>query len=184
MLFLPLVQAGGSNLIQNGGFEDRASTYCPTTNIVPYCYFNSSSYIAPWVSNSNTYPIEVGTNAFQSNWSVDLSSIGPYSLSQSVNLTPNQKYTLSFELNGNDGVPDRKTGFVNVTGVQTQNFVHNQGEGWALITYTFSAVQQNSIVTIGSTTDGEYGPLIDNVSLVSSAFKAVPLLGLLVLLLQ
>ncbi|KAJ3314948.1 hypothetical protein HDV04_004748 [Boothiomyces sp. JEL0838] len=182
MLFFPIVQAA-TNLIQNGGFEDKASTYCPTSNIVPYCYFNSSSYIVPWVSNSDTVPIEVGTNAFQSNWSVDLSSTGPYSISQSVNLTPNEKYILTFELAGNDGVPNTKTGFVNVTGVQQQNFSHNKGDGWVMITYSFTAVQQNSLVTIGSTTEGEYGPLIDNVVLVSSALKTIPLLALVVLLL-
>jgi hypothetical protein len=161
----------GPNLIQNGSFEDGAEKVCPRP--AAWCISNKPEGIAPWYVSSANKDYEVDHSpspwpAHHGVWSMDLNGNAPYTISQNVELTVGKSYTLTFMLNENNcGVPD-KTGFVSATGAPVQNFSHVNNEGWKLISYTFEATAKDTVISIGATSAGSCGSVIDSVQLRKS----------------
>ena len=97
---------------------------------------------------------------------------GPSSLSQNVSLVIGQRYMLSFMMNTNKACsPSAKsiTGFVKLAGANVLNYTYaspSSGSTWMPVTYSFTASQVSNVITIGSSTSGTCGLVIDSVSIV------------------
>lgn len=99
---------------------------------------------------------------------MDLCDDKPYAISQLVPTVVGEKYKLKFYLNQNSKCgASNKTGYVGVTGAPGTVFYYNSAEfkDWRLISYSFTAMAARTNVTIGSSTTGACGPVIDLVSL-------------------
>ena len=99
---------------------------------------------------------------------MDLCDDKPYAISQLVPTVVGEKYNLTFFLNQNSKCgASNKTGYVGVTGTPGTVFYYNAAEfkGWRHISYSFTANTARTNVTIGSSTTGACGPVIDLVSL-------------------
>ncbi|KAJ3308444.1 hypothetical protein HDV04_001225 [Boothiomyces sp. JEL0838] len=158
----------GANLLKNGDFEDHAAQYCKDS----WCIVSDSA-IAPWqlVSGPAVEVDNTPWKAYSGDWSMDLCGNVPYTIGQTVALTPGDAYTLTFMLNENYCGTYNKTGFVSATGNPQQVFFHNSAQfagKWIPVTYQFVATDANTQIQIGSTTAGSCGPVIDNVILVDN----------------
>lgn len=165
----------GQNLIVNGGFEDLGSQYCLSNN----CWNLAQAAIAPWTVTSDWKKVELVARAVWpawGNWSMDLTSTQPVTISQSVTLIPQNLYVLSLKLNQNAacGNTTGKPGFVSVTGSPTGYFKHRYVSGvpwadqWKNYTYLFRAVSANTTISIGSLVPalpGDCGPAVDEITL-------------------
>ena len=94
----------------------------------------------------------------------------PSTIQQIVNLAPGSQYKLSFALRSNTSCGDKvKTGFVSASGALQQAFSYDEtssNQQWQKREYTFTAAQAVTQVQLGSTTQGNCGPVIDAVRLV------------------
>lgn len=98
---------------------------------------------------------------------MDLCDDNPYAIYQTVDTISGKSYNLSFYVNENSCGTNNKTGYVAATGSQKSSFYYNAAEfkDWRLITYQFNAIVASTTITIGSSTVGKCGPVIDQISL-------------------
>ena len=103
--------------------------------------------------------------------SVDLSGADAGTLSQTIDTTIGNTYTVAFLLSGNPagGVPLLTTLEVSATGGTTGMYSHDTTGSdlttmvWTPETYEFLATSASTTITFASTTAGPFGPAIDNV---------------------
>ena len=102
--------------------------------------------------------------------SLDLSGADAGSISQTIDTTIGNTYTVAFLLSGNpDGPPALKTLDVSATGGTTGSYSHDTTGSdlttmvWTPETYTFLATSATTTITFASTTSGPWGPALDNV---------------------
>ena len=157
----------------NGNFEDQAANYCKK----PWCSDLGNDAITPWYE-VNGKQVELDSSpspwqAYSGNWSVDLSGNQPNVIAQNVNLTVGQEYLLTAWMSINPCGVSNKTGYVSATGSPQVEFSIN-ATTWKPIRYSFIAKQVSTVITIGSTTLGTCGPVIDDVSLVATSATVYP----------
>jgi hypothetical protein len=161
------------NMIINGGFEN--SPKCASATAMS-CQSTNTSLIAPWRVTSTHKIFEIDTRQkwsnYRGNWSMDLNSDKPYTIGQSVSTTVGQYYRLQFALTANAfALPVIKTGFVNMTGGSSSvsgNFTSGEnGYQWKVMQYAFKASAASTLIELGSTTAGGFGPVIDSVQMVA-----------------
>ena len=160
-----------SNLIQNGGFE-TASSFCPAGS----CFSSSPQWIAPWTLTKGTQFQVQKAKAFSGSYSMDLNTGTQNTIGQNVPVTPGSKYIFKMPVNGNNCGQNTKTGFIRFKNVKstTGNLYYsfsNNENNWKLATVTVEASSSNMFIEIGSTTPGNCGPIIDEVSLVLISLK-------------
>ena len=108
--------------------------------------------------------------------SVDLSGADAGTLSQTIDTTIGNTYTVAFLLSGNPagGVPLLTTLEVSATGGTTGMYSHDTTGSdlttmvWTPETYEFLATSASTTITFASTTAGPFGPAIDNVVVTES----------------
>jgi choice-of-anchor C domain-containing protein len=182
-LCLGPLTAATVNLVQNGSFESgiyNAST--PDFNTLS----QGSTFIEGWtvISDSTYGNIDwVGTywKAADGIRSIDLNGdtlgLGG-GIQQTISTTVGQQYKISFSMSGNpDGGPTLKP--MIVLGVGTDLFkvpFYTSGEAtttdmkWNTYEFLFTAGFSSTVLKFISQTSGQFGPVIDNVSV-----SAVPL---------
>lgn len=170
-----LVAARGENLLKNGDFEGDAITWTSDLCNQGWCVLPDHS-ISPWTtSGQDAGRVEVDTSpwkAYSGIWSIDLNADAPYTINQKVELKPG-KYVLTFHLNQNRCENDIKTGYVSMLGGERVDWFHASSESWKMIEYHFVISRPGpQTFSIGSTTSGSCGPVIDDVKLqlLSKAF--------------
>jgi len=113
--------------------------------------------------------------AQEGSMSIDLSGADAGSVSQTFDTTIGNTYTVTFALSGNpDGTPAVKTLEVSATGGTTGLYAHDV-TGTDLTTmaftteeYSFLATSASTTLTFLSTTEGPFGPVLDNVVVTES----------------
>jgi len=113
--------------------------------------------------------------AQEGSMSIDLSGADAGSVSQTFDTTIGNTYTVTFALSGNpDGPPAVKTLEVSATGGTTGLYAHDV-TGTDLTTmaftteeYSFLATSASTTLTFLSTTEGPFGPVLDNVVVTES----------------
>ncbi|KAJ3271004.1 hypothetical protein HDV01_007154 [Terramyces sp. JEL0728] len=149
------------NLIVNSGFEGYASQYC-TKSSVP-CNINDTKSIYPWTTNHTVQLLEYPGYVYDGQFALSLNSDSPYAISQTVNLQPLQGYQLTFMLtNGGQGAC---TGYISVGDNLVSFSWDKELQTWKKVYFTFVASDIISNISIGSTTNGTTGPVIDNIIL-------------------
>ena len=169
-------RASGPNLVQNGSFEQYGGSgydsnygYALTDWTISGPYYGDGVDIINTASGVGHYWIsEDGSSSVSLNWE------GPSSISQSINTTQGTTYTLSFYMAAEIyGGPAERTMDVEWNGstVGSPTFEYTgQGPtdmGWTKVTYQVVGTGSDTL-TFQSTTDDDFGPAIDNVSLVAS----------------
>ena len=101
---------------------------------------------------------------------LDLSGADAGSVSQTFDTTIGNTYTVAFLLSANpDGPPSLKTLEVSATGGTTGLYSHDSTGSdrtnmvWTPETYTFLATSATTTISFVSSTDGPFGPALDNV---------------------
>jgi len=108
--------------------------------------------------------------------SIDLAGREPGAISQTIDTTPFQTYTLTFKLAGNPdsatnpaGGPAVKTVSVAATGNQAVSYAFNTtgktpaDMGWTTKTFTFKATGASTTITFTNTSAGYYGAALDDI---------------------
>jgi choice-of-anchor C domain-containing protein len=181
------VNAGPTNLITNGGFEDTDGA--TVGNFVPLA--PGSTTVSPWVVGGNgTAAVDVVGTLWQQvegNYSLDLNGNNIGWAQQTIDTVAGDWYTLTFKMSGN---PNRayctidKTMRVFATtldgGGSQQDFTFApdstvQDMQWESRSWTFQAPTDGTILKFLSTsgTTGGAGPVIDDVC-VGAAHAPVP----------
>jgi choice-of-anchor C domain-containing protein len=164
----------GTNLIQNGSFEDG-----------PAFIGNAGGHVAPWVPDGSVDYISWslgGESAWQAadgDRSLDMSGESPGSISQSFATVAGMQYTVHFSLAGN---PFDTLHLLRVSaGSGTEQIYqfdapgHSAADmGWTGESYTFTATGATTTLSFASieneTTGNDFaGPALDNVSVVQAA---------------
>lgn len=175
------------NIIKNGSFEipvindSSIDTYLPgqifgewlvvsessgSVEHIPGSRWNAADGLQSVDLNASDLPDLDGSNP---------SATGkPGIISQSLNTTKGEQYTIKFAISGNpEGPPLKKdlevwwdstlldTVSFDVTGISVTNM------GWAYHSYTATAVNDVTTLKFKSITSGNYGPVIDDVSVES-----------------
>ena len=199
--FEPIVQAvtGGrasaqTNLIQNGGF----TSYSDPGNGIDYGGFveypGGSTSITNWTVGGSSVDL-----TFPGHWqeppaapgslSVDLAGSAPGSLSQTIATTPNETYTLSWDMAGN---PDGGTGVktmavywngapvdpspVDVPSFDVTNAITDASMGWLEEQVNVTATSSSTTVEFAdtSTPQSAYGAVLGNVSVLPASLTSCP----------
>jgi hypothetical protein len=153
-----------ANLIQNGDFEN-AGEFCDKG----FCVLTDEAAIAPWkLATGSEFEVDGSVwPAKSGSWSMDLSANNPYSITQNFDTTSGTEYVLVFHVNKNTkcDINIDRTGEFNIGGFKKVSFIHTKGSTeWFKIVQYFTATDSSTSLTIGSTTTGSCGPVIDNVS--------------------
>ena len=156
---------GASNgSFETGTYVDNGSGFqqldAPNTSIDGWSVDSGS---VDWVGTYWTAP--------DGAMSVDLSGADAGTLSQTIDTTIGNTYTVAFLLSGNPagGVPLLTTLEVSATGGTTGMYSHDTTGSdlttmvWTPETYEFLATSATTTISFASTTAGPFGPAIDNV---------------------
>ena len=154
-----------SNLIVNGDFE------ASNTSVSPWKLTPSLFNIVPITLTPTLFTFDSGKNALDLNF-----DYYPVSINQNVTTTVGTTYLLTFVISASNNDPtfsasvSTKSGIMYATGAQVQSFSITADAttgkfGYVTVQYYFVANQANTMITIGSTTPQNYGPIIDNVKL-------------------
>jgi choice-of-anchor C domain-containing protein len=180
-----------AGLVDNGSFED-AIDYLRTL----FSNDSSATNINGWkVLDTGTPPAAASIDYIGGDWtpsdgshSLHLNGTGPGSVGQSIETIFGHDYTLSFDMAGNpNGDPTVKTMDVSAIGTttQTQGFsfdttgTSSTDMGWTRMEWVFTAdITGLTDLQFISTTDGPYGPALDNVAMHAPVPTAV-LLGMM-----
>jgi hypothetical protein len=160
-----------SNLIRNGGFERAAPHEAACGR---WCYRSDPALIAPWTfSGQPTYELDFSVwPAKQGKISMDLSSVGPVTISQIVPTVVGQRYTVSFALNDNScGSPNTtRKGSISATGASALDFGHKGGAStpWTKVIFEFLATKAQTTISVKSTDASSCGPVVDNFIMVNA----------------
>jgi choice-of-anchor C domain-containing protein len=169
------VPALAAPTILNGSFEINASSI-PVGSFTTVFVTNSTT-IADWsVTQGSVDWVGTYWQAEQGIASIDLSGNGEGKISQTITgLTKGHEYEISFWLAGNpDGGPGGKTGTIKVTANGTAykfdypvtDQTHSNMD-WVPETLDFTATGKTTLLQFVSTTNSPYGPVIDNVGIMS-----------------
>ena len=149
----------------NGDFETSS------TSVTPWKLTPSLFNIVPITLKPSLFAFDYGSNGLDLN-----TGIYPTSIYQNVSTTVGATYLLTFILSASNDDPTfsasvrTKTGIVYATGAQVKMFSITADEAtgkfrFNTVQYYFVANQANTMITIGSTTPQNYGPMIDNINL-------------------
>jgi choice-of-anchor C domain-containing protein len=157
------------NLIQNPSFE--AGNYPGGRQRLTA----GSPDITNWTVNSGVDYVGNGWNASDGGRSVDLNTLSPGSISQTVTTLPGVDYTVTFDLAGHPSGQKIKQMEVQA-GPVTQSYTfdatgsNSSNMRWVSKTFTFTANAASTTVTFRSIAPtGQHGPAIDNVRLVRTS---------------
>ncbi|GHH68100.1 hypothetical protein GCM10017673_16260 [Streptosporangium violaceochromogenes] len=158
-------------LIGNGGFE--------TPVIAAQEFYDTGAAIGAWnVADGSVDLIgpEGPWRAARGRQSLDLSGNRPGTIEQTFATRVGRCYTVSFALAGNPyGPPSVKTGYARVTNgslVAQENFTFDttgktpENMGYVRERFTFCARDTQATLSLGSTTEGVYGPVVDDVAVI------------------
>jgi choice-of-anchor C domain-containing protein len=163
-----------SNLVVNGDFE--VPVVAPSNGIL----LHAGTGFLGWNVISGSVDLTGGGywQAASGTQSVDLSGTDAGMITQNVPTTPGASYILRFALAGNpDGAPSVKQMSVlwgattlatlsfNTTGYSRSNM------GWTYSTFVVPALSSTTTLGFQSLTPGGYGPVVDNVSLVTETAR-------------
>jgi choice-of-anchor C domain-containing protein len=185
MSLLPLVtalaifsaSAASAAAFQNGSFENFDSNAADVLCFsgINFCgqYNAGNSGITGWTISGNSVDVvgALGWTASNGAWSIDLSGVGAGTLSQSFDTVVGTSYQVGFDLGGNFyGSPSVKTGIVSAAGnSQTLSFDNTTSTvtnmGWAHQSFTFIATGISTELSFASTTDGNAGIALDNITI-------------------
>ena len=153
----------------NGSFEDGTFTTDPFDTLVP-----GDTALTGWTIESGSVDwIGSYWPASQGSRSIDLTGVDAGAISQTLTTTIGNTYVVTFDLSGNPaGPPTIKTLTVGATGAPTTAYTFDTAAAgntladmkWVSQTYTFLATNTSSVLTFTSTTDGFWGPALDNVT--------------------
>jgi choice-of-anchor C domain-containing protein len=153
----------------NGSFEDNGN-YVDVSGGFEELPAGDAS-LAPWTVDAGSIDW-IGTYwpAQDGAMSIDLSGTSAGTLSQTFATTIGNTYTVSFGLSGNPaGDPAVKTLDVSATGGTPASYSYDasgndlSNMNWTTETYSFLATSASSTLSFISTTDGAFGPALDNV---------------------
>jgi len=159
-----------ASLLQNGSFELGTDPNLSGNGFTTLAA--GSTAITGWTVGNVGSIDYIGSywQAAQGSRSLDLSGDGPGSIFQTINVVPGQTYRVTFEVAGNtDNGPDLKT-LITTTGATFQFSVAGNSHsnmGWVLKSFDFTASGPTETLTFQSTTDGPWGPALDNVSVAA-----------------
>jgi choice-of-anchor C domain-containing protein len=161
----------------NGSFEVGTFTTDPFDTLVP-----GSTALTGWTVESGSIDwIGSYWPASQGSRSIDLTGFNAGAISQTLTTTIGNTYIVTFDLSGNPaGPPTTKTLTVGATGAPTTAYTFDTAAAantltdmkWAPQTYSFLATSTSSVLTFTSTTDGFWGPALDNVTVTEDAVTA------------
>jgi hypothetical protein len=158
-----------ANLILNGGFELAAPHEAACGS---WCLRSDLALIAPWTfSGQSNYELNFGVwPAKEGRISMDLSSVGPVTISQIVPTVVGKRYTVTFGLSSNAcGSPDAsRTGSIIATGASALAFSHKGGAStpWTTVNYDFFATKAQTTIFVKSTDESSCGPVVDNFTMI------------------
>jgi len=153
----------------NGGFEDDCASF-------DYCL--SATSLTGWTMTAGSVDI-VSNNYWPSHsgqWSIDMdgstSQNAAVTMSQSFCTTVGTSYTVTFFISYNTDIPVGQTSSMSVTAdgnpSQSYTVTHQSGDGRTAYhqqTYTFTATQTTTAITFASLNPGDFGPILDDVSI-------------------
>ncbi len=189
------VNAGPTNLITNGGFEDTDGA--TVGNFLPLS--PGSTIISPWVvGGDGTAAVDVVGTLWQQvegSYSLDLNGNNIGWAQQTIDTVAGDWYTLAFKMSGN---PNRNYSAIDKTltvfattldgGGAQQDFIFTPNSTvddmqWESRSWTFQAPTSGTILKFLSTsgTAGGAGPVIDDVSVTHGGIPHAPVPGALVL---
>ncbi|MFN8121539.1 MAG: choice-of-anchor C family protein [Thermoleophilia bacterium] len=166
----------GAELVTNGGFETPA----PTGPMAPD-WEDLTADFTGWTLDSGTVAI-VGPYwaPAAGNQSLELNGGSPGSVSQALGTTAGATYRITFRMAGNtDGGPAVKTLRVNWggTALRTVRFDTTGNSagamGWTTVVLEATAAGPATHLQFQSLTPGQYGPVIDEVSVTEQAGPTV-----------
>ena len=185
MSLLPLVTvlaifsapAASAAAFQNGSFESfdsgAANVYC--TGGIDFCgqYNAGNSGITGWTIGGSSVDVVgvVGWTASNGAWSIDLSGVDAGSLSQNFDTVAGTSYQVTFDLGGNFlGGSGIKTGSVSAAGSSQSLSFDNATStatnmGWTHQSFTFVATGTSTVLSFASTTGGDAGIALDNITI-------------------
>jgi len=171
-------------IIQNGSFEANGGGICdsPMFTTLPA----GNNCITGWtIGGAGIDYIHNLWQAADGTHSLDLSALNPGSVQQTFATIAGQGYVISFALAGNtEGAPTVKTVAVDVGGPQTLYSFNTTGHsdasmGWITNTFAFTAGGASTTLRFSSTTQGAFGPALDNVTIADAAIPEPGSAGLL-----
>ena len=166
------------NLIKNGGFESGPNAGSWFVRLP-----KGSTKIPDWsISSADVDYMGTLWEASEGTRSVDLEgevrSAG--GVQQTFNTVPGQTYEVSFDLAGNPrSGPKQKSMKVSAAG-ESAEFTFDitgksyQNMGWENKTWSFKATDSTTTLTFVSQDDSGYGPVLDNVAVLSNCSEPEP----------
>ncbi len=158
--------------LSNGGFE---SPVVPTST--PFVDLVAGQTIGPWTVGGDSVDLNSPRqwDAAEKQQSLDLNGSAPGSVTQTISTFPLTTYVVTFQLAGNpDGGPAVKTGVVEVDGSVVADYSFDvrghsrRSMGYVEQTVYFTTLLDTSVgLTFASSTNGAYGPVIDDVQVSS-----------------
>ena len=147
-----------AQIVQNGGFES------PVIGSGYVQYDSPSSAITGWsvtggsvdIVRAPSYIVSAGSQA------LDLNGLSAGTISQTLSLTPNQAYVLSFFYSNNGG--GTGTGTVSVGNLVNVPLSHSGGTSYTQFVQSFIAGPTNTL-TFASTNDGSGGLFLDAINI-------------------
>ncbi|MEV8635866.1 DUF642 domain-containing protein [Streptosporangium sp. NPDC051023] len=163
--------AEAAPVVGNGGFE--------TPVIAGQALYDTGSGIGEWNVTTGSVDL-IGRDgpwrAARGRQSLDLTGNRRGAIEQTISTTPGRCYTASFALAGNTyGAPVVKTGYARVTQgllLTQKDFSFDttgktpQSMGYVWERFTFCAQDSSAVLSLASTTDGLYGPVVDDVVVI------------------
>ena len=161
----------------NGSFEVGTFSANPFDTLVP-----GDTRLTDWTIESGSIDwIGSYWTASVGSRSIDLTGFDAGAISQTLTTTIGNTYIVTFDLSGNPaGPPTIKTLTVGATGAPTTGYTFDTAAAgntlddmkWVSQTYTFLETSASSVLTFTSTTDGFWGPALDNVTVTEDAATA------------
>ena len=176
------VTPGAGPLIKNGGFEYNSTRYCGGNTNTRCTGLTDSSLIKPWyLSAGQSYEMDYTYTSFSSRgtWALYLRT-GVFISQNVTGLTANKLYKLTFQVaqlpqdSDDSTCQDQtiRTGFISGTtsgntGARQQSFSHDSNVLGSVynvmnVTYTFTPQSTYSVITVGGTSAGNCGFVVDS----------------------
>ncbi|MEU3188586.1 DUF642 domain-containing protein [Streptomyces sp. NPDC006923] len=165
--------------LSDGSFETPVVPY-PVTFTEPV----AGESIGPWTVGGDSVNLNSDRqwDAADGSQSLDLSGVGPGSVSQTIPTLPLTSYVVTYQLAGNpDYGPALKTGALQVNGATVQNFsfdITNRSRrdmGYVRQTAVFTTLLGSSVtLTFAGTSPGAAGAVIDDVRVRSCLLVICP----------
>jgi choice-of-anchor C domain-containing protein len=162
-----------------GSFE---APQAPQAPVGSFMTLSAGQSLGPWTVTEGSVDL-IGARywaASEGDQSLDLNGAEAGAVSQTFATTPGTLYTVSYSLGGNpdSAMPAVRTGTALVDGRDVQDFSFDvTGKtqldmGYVTQQFTFLATRPASTLTLASTTNGAYGPVIDNIQIYKQQVPA------------